>query len=109
MRRDLGTVHARITPTWDNGAVMTVGTGRTVEYFPSGAAHEVEPGKHHWIVVTTYCIDVDRYDPSVERGGNLGVLGPDKVYMVTPVICSECAAEFTPEERNTRCSGEVPE
>jgi len=95
----------RVVPTWDGGAQILGPTGSVAEIFVTGEKHDVRPGDHHWIVMTSYCVDVDRLDTSVP-GSGLGALGPEKIFQVTPVICGECAIRYTPEERNTVCRGE---
>jgi hypothetical protein len=108
-RRTPRGVHAVVTPNWDGSAQVLVSTGKANE-ITAQAADPHEPGKHYWVVMLSYRVGdlLDDYDPTVP-GGGLGVLGPDRVVVATPPICSECATVYTPEEKNTVCTGDIPE
>lgn len=103
-------VRAVITENWDGSKNVLTTTGRAnvidVQHAPKPA-----PGEHFWVTVISYAVDIDAFDardPDDPASG-LGALGPDKVVGATPPICSECATVYTPEERNTVCSGVVPD
>lgn len=107
-RREARGVHAVVTPNWDGSTQVLLSTGRANE-IKVQAAEAPEPGKHYWVLMLSYRVGdlLDNYDPNVV-GGGLGVMGPDRVVVATPPICSECATVYTPEEKNTACTGIVP-
>jgi hypothetical protein len=109
-RRAARGVHAVITPNWDGSAQVLVSAGRGATEIEVQAANEAEPGKHYWVAMLSYRVGdlLPNYNPNV-AGGGLGVLGPERVVVATPPICSECAVVYTPEEVNTVCTGEVPD
>lgn len=108
-RRSAKGVRAVITPNWDGSAQVLVSMGDRQEVQVK-AGETPEPGKHYWVVMTSYRVGdlLPAYDPN-QPGGGLGVLGIDRVVTATPPICSECATVYTPEEVNTVCTGEVPD
>lgn len=97
-----------VRENWDGSMTALRSTGKTVEITPT-VGEPPEPGKHHWVVMISYDVHdlMPRYDPS-KPGGDIGALGPDRVIVASPPLCSECATIYTPEEVNTRCTGEVP-
>lgn len=104
-----GGIEAVITENWDGSSNVLVSTGKAnkidVQHAP-----KPEPGEHVWAVIVSYRVDIDAFDArdTDDPASGLGALGPDRVISATPPICSECATVYTPEERNTRCTGVVP-